>query len=253
MGKEGLGQKTILSTVGLKKHFGEVKAVDGVDIDIFKGEILSIIGTNGAGKTTLLKLLSGGLSIGEGIVTFMGMNINHLSLVQRVRMGIIYSFQIPLLFENLTVEDNIRLPLLIEKHKTLNFFRKTDKYSEVQEEAWKILNMFNVPENHFARELPHGQRKLLDSAIAFAIKPKLLLLDEPTSGVSTNEKAQVMDTIMPNIRQTQTTTVIVEHDMEIVTRYSERVVVMNQGKIFAQGPPDVVMGDKEVKRILLGL
>lgn len=253
MGEEDLGQKILLNAVALKKHFGEVRAVDGVNLNIFKGEILSVVGTNGAGKTTLLKLLSGGVSLGQGIVSFMGVNISQLTLIQRARMGIIYSFQIPALFENLSTEDNIRLSLLTHKKKTFNFIQKLDKILEVQEEARKILKMFNIPGNHSAGELPHGQRKLLDCAIAYALKPKLLLLDEPTSGVSTNEKGQVMDTIMPNIRHSQTTTVIVEHDMEIVNRYSERVIVMDQGKILIEGTPEVVMKNRHVRRVLLGI
>jgi branched-chain amino acid transport system ATP-binding protein len=128
-----------------------------------------------------------------------------------------------------------------------------EKFTKIRQEAQEILKMFNVPEDFPANLLPHGQRKLLDAAMAFAYRPKLLLLDEPTSGVSTAEKAKVMDTIMPNIEKSNTTTVIVEHDMEIVLRYSRRVIVMDQGKIFAQGIPQEVMEDPKVREVLLGI
>jgi branched-chain amino acid transport system ATP-binding protein len=128
-----------------------------------------------------------------------------------------------------------------------------EKFTAIRQEAQEILKMFNVPEDFPANLLPHGQRKLLDTAMAFAYRPKLLLLDEPTSGVSTAEKAKVMDTIMPNIEKSDTTTVIVEHDMEIVLRYSRRVIVMDQGRIFAQGIPREVMEDPKVREVLLGI
>jgi branched-chain amino acid transport system ATP-binding protein len=253
MGGQSPAAAPILNTAGVFKHFGEVHAVDGVDLHIAPGEVLSIVGPNGAGKTTLLKLLSGGHELDRGQVFFLGEDISRVSLVQRVNRGIVYSFQIPALFENLIALDAVGLVLLARRKKTVVFFPVMEKFTEIRQEAQEILKMFNVPEDFPANLLPHGQRKLLDTAMAFAYRPKLLLLDEPTSGVSTAEKAKVMDTIMPNIEQSNTTTVIVEHDMEIVLRYSQRMIVMDQGKIFAQGAPQEVMGDPRVREVLLGI
>jgi branched-chain amino acid transport system ATP-binding protein len=251
MGEKGRSQ-VILETARLTKHFGEVRAVDGVDMQISQGEVLSIVGPNGAGKTTLLKVLSGGHPIDRGTMSFIGRDVSHLGLIQRAHMGIVYSFQIPALFENLNALDSVSLTLFTREHKTIVFFPTTKRFPGIRQEAQKILKMFNVPETTVTSELPHGQRKLLDVAIAFALKPRLLLLDEPTSGVSTEEKGQVMDTIMPIIRQRNTTAVIVEHDMEIVTRYSHRILVMDQGKVLVQGSPQEVMNNERVKEVLLG-
>jgi len=252
MGATGPEQEVILSGSNLVKHFGELRAVDGVDLEIYKGEVLSIVGPNGAGKTTLLKLLSGGHQIDRGEILFMGKNIGPMSLIQRARLGIVYSFQIPALFEHLSALDNVRLALLNREGKTFIFFANVARFPKVRKEAQEILGVFNVPEDSPASALPHGQRKLLDAAIAFALNPKLLLLDEPTSGVSTEEKGQVMDTIMPIIRQSDTTAVIVEHDMEIVTRYTQRVIVMQQGRVLVGGTPEKIMADAQVQEVLLG-
>jgi len=253
MGGQSPAAAPILNTANVFKHFGEVHAVDGVNLSISPGEVLSIVGPNGAGKTTLLKLLSGGHELDRGQVFFLGEDISRVSLVQRVNRGIVYSFQIPALFENLTALEAVGLVLLARRKKTVVFFPVMEKFTEIRQEAQEVLKMFNVPESFPANLLPHGQRKLLDAAMAFAYRPKLLLLDEPTSGVSTAEKAKVMDTIMPNIEKSNTTTVIVEHDMEIVLRYSRRVIVMDQGKIFAQGIPQEVMEDPKVREVLLGI
>jgi branched-chain amino acid transport system ATP-binding protein len=251
MVKKGLGQDIIVKISGLVKHFGEVHAVDEVDMQIFQGEVLAIVGSNGAGKTTLLRMISGGHSIDRGNLFFQSLDVSRLGLIQRARLGIIYSFQIPALFENLSTLDCLRIALLTRERKTILFFPTIEKFPVVRKEAEDVLNIFQIPKDVPACLLPHGQRKLLDVAMAFVLKPRLLLLDEPTSGVSTKEKGQVMDTIMPIIRQTNTTTVIVEHDMEIVTRYSDRVIVMDQGRVLAQGTPQEVLSNPEVGEVLL--
>jgi branched-chain amino acid transport system ATP-binding protein len=248
---KGIDQDIIVNISGLAKHFGEVHAVDEVDMQIFRGEILAIVGSNGAGKTTLLKMISGGHSIDRGNLFLQALDITRLGLIQRARLGIIYSFQIPALFENLSALDCLRMTLFTREHKTVMFFPTIEKFPLVKEEAEDILKIFQIPKNSLACLLPHGQRKLLDVAMAFALKPRLLLLDEPTSGVSTREKGQVMDTIIPILRETNTTTVIVEHDMEIVARYSDRVIVMDQGRVLAQGTPQEVLGNPAVGEVLL--
>jgi len=245
-------QEVILSTCGVTKHFGNVHAVQNVDIEVMKGEVLSIVGANGAGKTTLLKLISGGHTLDSGRIIFMDVDVSGASLIHRARSGIVYSFQIPALFDNLSTLDNVTMALFSRKKKMFAFFTKLDSYTEMRAAACQILEMFNVPKNEHASQLPHGQRKLLDAAIAFAYNPQLLLLDEPTSGVSTDEKRQVMDTIIPNIEKRNITTIIVEHDMEIVVRYSGRVIVLDQGQIFAHGSPEEVMQNPRVREVLLG-
>ena len=251
MVEKGPGPAVLIEGSGLTKHFGEVHAVDGIDLQIAEGDVLAIVGSNGAGKTTLLRMISGGHTIDRGRLLFRQSDVSRLGLIHRARKGIIYSFQIPALFENLTALDGVRMALLAREHKTVRFFPTIEKFSSVRNEAEEILTMFKIPRDFPASLLPHGQRKLLDVAMAFSLKPRLLLLDEPTSGVSTREKGQVMDTIMPMIRQTNTTTVIVEHDMDIVTRYSDRVIVMDQGRILAQGTPQEVLHNAKVAEVLL--
>ncbi len=251
MVEKGPGPAVLVNVSGLAKYFGEVHAVDGVDLQIARGEVLAIVGSNGAGKTTLLRMISGGHTIDRGNLFFEGSDVTRLGLIQRARRGIIYSFQIPALFENLSALDCLRMALLAREHKTVRFFPTIEGFPAVRKEGSEILAMFKIPQDFPAALLPHGQRKLLDVAMAFALKPALLLLDEPTSGVSTKEKGQVMDTIMPIIRAANTTTVIVEHDMDIVTRYSDRVVVMDQGRVLAQGTPQEVLEDPKVAEVLL--
>jgi branched-chain amino acid transport system ATP-binding protein len=251
MVEKGPGPAVLVNASGLTKHFGEVHAVDGVDMQIARGETLAVVGSNGAGKTTLLRMISGGHTIDRGHLFFQDSDVTRLSLIQRARRGIIYSFQIPALFENLSALDCLRMALLAREHKTVRFFPTIEKFPAIRREAEETLTMFKIPQDFPASLLPHGQRKLLDVAMAFALKPCLLLLDEPTSGVSTKEKGQVMDTIMPIIRETNTTTVIVEHDMEIVTRYSDRVIVMDQGGVLAEGTPQQVLHDPKVAEVLL--
>ena len=251
MVEKGAGPAVLVELSGLTKHFGEVHAVDGVDMRIAEGEVLAIVGSNGAGKTTLLRMISGGHTIDRGHLLFQQADVSRLGLIDRARKGIIYSFQIPALFENLTALDCVRMALLAREHKTVRFFPTVEKFPSIRKEAEEILTMFKIPKDFPASLLPHGQRKLLDVGMAFSLKPRLLLLDEPTSGVSTKEKGQVMDTIMPIIRQTYTTTVIVEHDMDIVTRYSDRVIVMDQGRILAEGTPQEILHNPKVAEVLL--
>ncbi len=143
---------------GLTKHFGEVHAVDDVDLQIFRREVLAIVGSNGAGKTTLLRMISGGHSIDRGRLEFQDHDVSRLGLIQRARLGIIYSFQIPALFENLSALDCVRMSLLTREHKTVRFFPTVERFPKIRGEAEEILGMFKIPKDFPASLLPHGQR-----------------------------------------------------------------------------------------------
>ena len=244
----------ILQTVNLKKYFGETHAVDDVSLTIQEGEFISLVGPNGAGKTSLVNVVSAYLRSDSGKIIFKGNDVTHATVTERVRAGIARSFQLVNLFDDLSNFDNIALAIFSRDGKTLNMAKLAHLDNEVSAEADNVLGQFNLlsKRNERARDLAQGERKLLDVAIAYALKPKLLFLDEPTSGVSTRDKGQIMDTIASVVRGEGITAVIVEHDMDVVFKYSDRIVVMQQGAIFAQGTPDEIRKNDEVAMILLG-
>jgi len=245
----------MLKTEKLKKHFGFVKAVDNVDLEIKHGEIVSIIGTNGAGKTTLVNLISGYLRPDGGRILFFDKDITYASPYVRIQMGVGRSFQLIQLFGGISVLDNVRTALFSKYGLIKKGLWPADRYSSVTEEAIEILNNFNIGDKKdlTPKGLSEGDLKILDIAIAFALKSKLLLLDEPTSGVATSDKFKVMDSIISAIKKEGISTLIIEHDMDIVSGYSDRVIVMHEGKIMAEGRPGEVMENKEVKATVFGI
>jgi branched-chain amino acid transport system ATP-binding protein len=245
----------MLTVDNLKKHFGFVRAVDNVNLEIKEGEIVSIIGTNGAGKTTLVNLISGYIKPDGGRILFFDKDITFASPYVRIKLGIGRSFQLIQLFGNSTVLDNVRTALFSKNGMIRRGFLPADHYSTVTDEALKILENFNISDKRKLTPtgLSEGDLKILDIAIAFALKSRLLLLDEPTSGVATSDKFKVMDSIVSAIKKEGISTLIIEHDMDIVSGYSDRVIVMHEGKIMAEGKPDEVMDDKEVKATVFGI
>jgi branched-chain amino acid transport system ATP-binding protein len=244
----------LLETRALAKSFGETHAVDHVDFHVDKGEVLALIGSNGAGKTTLVNLISGLIPADSGTVVFDGADITRASVHEKIAAGIARSFQLVNLFDQLTSLDNLALAIFSREGKTRRLFARADADAAVRDEANAVLEQFGmgakagVP----AGGLSQGERKLLDIAVAYALKPKLLFLDEPTSGVSTREKAPIMDIIASIVRAGHITAVIIEHDMDVVFRYCARIVAMHQGKILADGTPDQIRANAEVTANLLG-
>lgn len=245
----------MLTIDNLKKYFGFVKAVDHVNLEIKEGEIVSIIGTNGAGKTTLVNLISGYIRPDSGRILFLDKDITHASPYVRIKLGIGRSFQLIQLFSNSTVLDNVRTALFSKYEMIQKGLLPAERYSSVTEEAVKILAEFGLSgkERLTPKGLSEGDLKVLDIAIAFALKSKLLLLDEPTSGVATNDKFKVMDSIVQAIKKERISTLIIEHDMDIVSGYSDRVIVMHEGRIMAEGKPNEVMANKDVKATVFGI
>jgi branched-chain amino acid transport system ATP-binding protein len=176
------------------------------------------------------------------------------SVHQRIRAGIARSFQIVNLFDQLTLLDNVALSIFSRQNITRSFWSVADHYRPVWEEALKILREFGLERERgmLAGGISQGERKLLDVAVACALRPRLLFLDEPTSGVSTRDKAPIMDTITSIVRSEKITAVIIEHDMDIVFRYSDRIVVMHQGTILADGSPDQIRANEAVTTTLIG-
>ncbi len=238
----------------MRKYFGEVHAVDDVDFRIKEGEVLSLVGPNGAGKTTLVNVISGFYPPDSGRILFKGKDITHFPPYKRIKEGIARSFQLVNVYDNLPAIDNVRVAILSRQGKTSKIFSLLERDEDVRKEAIDILGLFGLSgkEMEMAKGLAQGDRKLLDVAIAFALRPKLILLDEPTSGVSTKDKATIMDTVIAAVKSEKISAAIVEHDMDIVFSYSDRVVVMLEGKILADGKPSEIKENAEVRAALIG-
>ena len=242
----------VLSARGLAKSFGAVTAADGVDIDIAAGERVSLIGSNGAGKTTFVNMVTGYLKPDAGRITLQGRDITRLGPRRITRLGVARSFQVPQLAHDLTVLDNMLVAAACSDGR-LSFWKPARSPAR-REQALALLERFTLADCAGRRvaELPGGVRKLLDIAMALTGRPKLLLLDEPTSGVSAQEKYPMMDTIAGALAGEDVTVLFVEHDMDIVTRYADRVVAFYSGRIIADDAPQAVLADEQVRRYVTG-
>jgi branched-chain amino acid transport system ATP-binding protein len=245
---------SLLQTINLKKYFGDTRAVDDVSLTIEDGEFISLVGPNGAGKTSLCHVISAYLKPDSGQILFKGVDVTAMSVTERVKAGIARSFQLVNLFDDLSIFDNVALAIFSRDRKTRHALALAHLDGAVTAEVETILSQFGLSGKRDvpARGIAQGERKLLDVALAYALRPKLLFLDEPTSGVSTRDKAQIMDTIASVVRGEGITAVVVEHDMDVVFKYSDRIVAMQQGTILAQGTPDQIRNNNEVAMILLG-
>src|SRR5262249_42339754 len=210
----------LLKTLNLHKHFGETRACDGLDFVVNKGEFLSLVGSNGAGKTTLVNLISAHLQPDSGQILLEDRDITFMTVVERIRAGIARSFQIVNLFDGLSVFDNVALSVFSREGKTVRMTRLADHDHDVRRETLEGLGQLGLASKGaaLAGGLAQGERKLLDVAVAYALRPRLLFLDEPTSGVSTHEKAHIMDTVSSVVRRGMVTAVVIEHDMDVVFR-----------------------------------
>jgi len=243
----------ILQTIDLTKHFGMVKAADKINIEIKKGELVGIVGANGSGKTTFINLVTGYLKPDGGRIMFMGEDTIGQLPRAIIKMGLARSFQIPQLYTNMVVVESLVLSLATESGMGGSFWQPLLSDSRVAD-GLKMLERFGLKEYAYRSvdELPEGGRKLLDITMSFALKPKLLLLDEPTSGVSIEDKFEIMDTLIKVLEESGITTIFVEHDMEVIQRYAKRVLVFDEGRIIADGEPEAVLADPEVRKTVLG-
>ncbi len=244
----------LLKTTQLSKSFGTTRAVDHVDFTVAAGEVLALIGSNGAGKTTLINLVSGLIAPDSGRVDFQGTDITRASIHHKIGLGIARSFQLVNLFDQLSVQDNVTLAIFSREGRTRRLFSLADADIAVRDEGAAVLKQFGLDTraSEPAGGLSQGERKLLDVAVAYALRPKLLFLDEPTSGVSTREKAPIMDIITQVVRSGGITAVIVEHDMDVVFTYCPRIVAMHQGTILADGTPEQIRSNEQVTANMLG-
>ncbi|MQQ07100.1 ATP-binding cassette domain-containing protein [Epibacterium sp. SM1979] len=243
----------ILETRALKRTFGAVVAAHNINIQIHAGEVMGVIGSNGAGKTTFVNMVTGYLPPSSGEILYHGDSVVGLPTRDITRKGICRSFQIPQLFAELTVIDNMLIALTIANGARPALMRRAVT-PELEERAMALLDRFGIA-HHAQREvgvLAQGVRKLVDIAMATVAEPQLLFLDEPTSGVSADEKMDFMGTLIAALKSTQTAVLFIEHDMEIVETFSPRVVAFYEGTILADGPTAEVLANDKVREFVIG-
>jgi branched-chain amino acid transport system ATP-binding protein len=242
----------LLKVEGLKKAFGGLQAVDDVHLEIQAGEMSSIIGPNGAGKTTFFNLVTGFIEKDEGRVFFKGEEISRLSPPRICHQGIGRAFQVSNIFPRFTAFDNVQVALMVHKRKALNFY--SDARSLYHHETLEILKEVGLADQAhlLSKNLAHGDQKRLDIAIALASEPELLMLDEPTAGMNPRESFKIMELVVNIARARGMTVVFIEHDMDIVFSISDRIRVMHLGRLFAEGRPEEIRENREVKQIYLG-
>jgi branched-chain amino acid transport system ATP-binding protein len=241
----------ILRTTGVSKSFGKFLALNSITAEFERGVITSIIGPNGAGKSTYFNLLSGAFSPSRGRVEFEGRDVTHLPQHRFAHLGIAKSFQITNIFPQLTVRENVRVGLqaLVSRY---DVWRPRASLPGLIERADALLAMVGLQDRRErrARDLAHGEQRALEIGMALAANPKLLLLDEPTAGMSPEETRVMMDLIVKLAGER--TVILVEHKMKLVMGISQRVMVLHHGELLAQGTPAEVRQNDQVKRVYLG-
>jgi branched-chain amino acid transport system ATP-binding protein len=245
-------QTPVLQTEGLSKHFGGIVATSNVSLSVEKGARHALIGPNGAGKTTLINLLTGVLRPTAGVITLEGKDITNLEADKRVRLGIARTFQINQLFADLTPLETIGLAVSERMELGRQWWRTVGSKGIVIEESVDILQRFHLADVMDERtiNLPYGKQRLLEIALAIACRPRVLLLDEPAAGVPEAQRRDILDAVaaLPD----DVTVLLIEHDMDIVFSFADRISVLVNGALFVEGPPEEVAADPRVKAVYLG-
>jgi branched-chain amino acid transport system ATP-binding protein len=238
----------------LSRRFGGLVAVDRVNMRVEQGEVRAVIGPNGAGKSTLFNLITGVLRPTQGTVRFAGESLTGLTVPRICQRGIARTFQLTALFREMTARDNVRLAAQAREHRHWQFlgggavFRSAGQRAEA---ALKQLGLSGIADRP-AGQLSHGDQRLLEVAMALAQEPRLLLLDEPTQGLSVEETAQAVETLSQLLAQSRMTVLLVEHDMEVVFRLADQITVLHRGAVIADGSPEAVRSNAGVQQAYLG-
>jgi branched-chain amino acid transport system ATP-binding protein len=242
-----------LRTEKISKHFEALKAVDQIDFNLQEGQLKSIIGPNGAGKTTLFNLIAGVYPPTSGKVFFREKEITDLSLHQISQLGITKTYQITHIFPSLTVFENVRIAAQ-SRQTSFNFWKSTHSLRDVNRKTLEILDQVELigKRDWLAFTLSHGERRYLEIGIALATHPQVLLLDEPTAGMSCAETNLCAELILKLNKALHLSIVLVEHDMSVVMGISDEVLVLNEGRTLAEGTPKEMSDSEEVQRVYLG-
>ncbi len=246
-------EKFILKTTELQKSFSGIIAAEDINISVKEGEIIGIIGANGAGKTVFVNMITGYLKPSSGKIEFMGRDITGIKPREATHIGVCRSFQVSQVFMTMTVKENLMIAMSLAKKSGLELLLPLDD-EKLSKECDKILDLYKIKNqsNLIVSTLSQGMRKLLDISMAVVGNPNVLLLDEPTSGVSVEEKFGIMDIVISALKKSGTTVLFVEHDMEIVERYVDRVIAFYQGQVICDAPPSKALKDKKVIKYVLG-
>ncbi|MEW5910397.1 MAG: ABC transporter ATP-binding protein [Thermodesulfobacteriota bacterium] len=242
----------MLTVQNIQKSFDDFKAVAGANLSVEKGEVVAVIGPNGAGKTTLFNLITGQLKPDAGKISFNGEEVTGLSPHRICKKGIARSFQIANIFHRLSAFRNVQVAVLSQQNKSFTLFHAAKKM--VVDQTYQILESVGLFEksHKIAGSLSHGDQRILEIAIALGNKPKLLILDEPTAGMSPEETATTIS-LITRLAETQGLTILFcEHDMDVVFGVSHRIMVMEHGRTIIQDSPDTVKKNREVQRAYLG-
>jgi branched-chain amino acid transport system ATP-binding protein len=244
--------ETVLSAQGLVMRFGGITATNNVTLNLKKGARHALIGPNGAGKTTLINLLTGVLQPTEGRITLLGEDITQLAPHQRVRRGMVRTFQINQLFDSLTPLQTLSLTVSQQHGLGTTWWKPLGSNALVVERCAQLLEQFHLTEvmNQPTRVLPYGKRRLLEIAIALACEPRVLLLDEPVAGVPAGEREELLQTVAA--LPADVSVLLIEHDMDLVFSFATRMTVLVNGTVLTEGNPAQIANDPEVKAVYLG-
>ena len=246
--------ETILETRGLRREFGALVAVDDVDVRIEEGTLHSIIGPNGAGKTTLFNLISGTLAPTRGKVFYRGEDITDHPIHRTIHRGIGRSFQITNIFPNLTVLENVRLAVQALGRDSFRVLASHRRFTDYPSRAVEVLERVGLADKalDLAGTLPHGDQRKLELGMILAPDPDVLMLDEPTAGMAAEQVPQLMDLVQEIQSVGNRTVLLVEHNMSVVMKVSDRITVMHQGAVLAEGTPAEISADPNVQTAYLG-
>ena len=245
----------VLEAAGVTKFYGDFCALSGVSLAIDEGQFVSIIGPNGAGKTTLVNVLTGLLVPNAGVVRFKGEDVAGVGPVRLARLGMARSFQLVTIFPKLTVAETLAVAVVSRLGRGHRLLASLARDRQVEARVAEVAELFGLGDKlgRPARTLPQGDKKLLDVASAFALDPEVILLDEPTSGVSTRDKHAIMEVLVGAARRIGIKAIIqVEHDMDIVFGYSHRIIALHQGRVLADTTPEGIRSDAEVVATVIG-
>jgi branched-chain amino acid transport system ATP-binding protein len=242
----------VLSCKGLVKRFGGITATNNVTLDLRRGARHALIGPNGAGKTTLINLLTGVLEPTEGSITLEGRDISNLAPHERVRRGMVRTFQINQLFPSMTPLETLALVVSQQRGLGTRWWRSLGKDAAVAERAQQLLEQFHLAEvaSQQTEHLAYGKRRLLEIAIALACEPRVLLLDEPVAGVPAGEREELLQTVAA--LPADVSVLLIEHDMDLVFSFADRMTVLVNGAVLTEGTPDEIASNPEVKAVYLG-
>ncbi len=248
----GANKAIVLSTQGLTKNFGGITATDNVSLELRQGARHALIGPNGAGKTTLINLLTGVLEPSSGSITLEGQDISRLAPHERVKRGMVRTFQINQLFDSMTPLETLALTVSQNSGLGGQWWRPLGADKKVTQRCEQLLEQFHLSSvnNQVTKELAYGKRRLLEIAIALACEPRVLLLDEPVAGVPAGDREELLQTV--SALPPEVSVLLIEHDMDLVFSFANRMTVLVNGAVLTEGTPEEIAADERVKAVYLG-